>query len=43
VVLSYIASRADLVDGNIKIFVDFNIWSLFALFVGVLIAINRLR
>jgi len=43
VVLSYIASRADLVDGSIKIFVDFNIWSLFALFVGIVVAINRLR
>jgi len=43
VVMSYIASRADLVNGNIKIFVDFNIWSLFALFVGILVAINRLR
>lgn len=43
VVLSYIASRADLVNGSIKIFVDFNIWSLFALFVGVVAAINRLR
>ena len=43
VILSYIASRADLVDGSIKIFVDFNIWSLFALFVGVVAAINRLR
>jgi hypothetical protein len=43
VVLSYIASRSDLVDGSIKIFVDFNVWSLFALFVGVVVAINRLR
>ena len=43
VVLSYIISRSDLVNGSIKIFVDFNIWSLFALFVGVVVAINRLR
>ena len=43
VVLSYITSRTDLVNGSINIFVDFNIWSLFALFVGVVVAINRLR
>jgi hypothetical protein len=43
VVLSYITSRSDLVNGSIKIFVDFNVWSLFALFVGVVVAINRLR
>ncbi len=43
VVLSYVVSRSDLFDGSIKIFVDFSIWSLFALFVGVVVAINKLR
>jgi hypothetical protein len=43
VVLSYVISRTELNHGNIEIFVDFSIWSLFALFVGVVVAINRLR
>ncbi len=43
VVLSYVISRTNIDDGSIKIFVDFSIWSLFALFVGVVVAINRLR
>jgi len=43
VVLSYVTSRADLIDGSIEIFADFNVWSLFALFLGTIVAINRLR
>ncbi len=43
VVISYLTSRADIVNGSLKIFVDFNIWSLFALFIGIVVAINKLR
>ncbi len=43
VVLSYITSRANLVNGHIEFFFFFDIWSLFALAIGILMARSRLR